>query len=64
MFTPEVASTIELTRDVSDMKILSEKVKEYGAVQVGLMDAENFVEKVKKFKNSLNSIPNHELKVS
>ena len=64
MFTPEVASTIELTRDVSDMKILSEKVKEYGAVQVWLMDAENFVEKVKKFKNSLNIIPNHELKVS
>ena len=62
MFTKEVSDTIEMIREITDLKELAEKVKTHGAVSVGLMFGESFVVNMKKLTNSVDNIPNEELK--
>ena len=45
IFTEEVSETIELIRELSDLRELAAKVRERGAVPVGLMLGENFKDK-------------------
>ena len=58
----EVGETIELIRELSDLRELAAKVREHGAVSVGLMLGENFVVNVRKLTNSVDHIPTEALK--
>ena len=40
MFSKEVSDAIEMTRHISDLSTIAEKVKEHGHVVVGLLRAE------------------------
>ena len=62
IFTEEVSETIELIRELSDLRELAAKVREHGAVSVGLMLGENFVVNVRKLTNSVDHIPTEALK--
>ena len=62
MFTKEVSDTIEVIRELSDLKELAAKVKAHGAIAVGLMLGESFVENMRKLTNSVDHIPTEELK--
>ena len=53
----EVSETIELIRELSDLRELAAKVREHGPVSVGLMLGENFVLNVRKLTNSVDHIP-------
>ena len=57
IFTEEVSEAIELIRELSDLRELAAKVREHGAVSVGLMLGENFVLNVRKLTNSVDHIP-------
>ena len=57
VFTEEVSEAIELIRELSDLRELAAKVREHGAVSVGLMLGENFVLNVRKLTNSVDHIP-------
>ena len=57
IFTEEVSEAIELIRELSDLRELAAKVREHGAVSVGLMLGENFVLNVRKLTNSIDHIP-------
>ena len=58
----ENEETIELIRELSDLRELAAKVREHGAVSVGLMLGENFVVNVRKLTNSVDHIPTEALK--
>ena len=62
IFTEEVSEAIELIRELSDLRELATKVREHGAVSVGLMLGENFVVNVRKLTNSVDHIPTEALK--
>ena len=62
VFTEEVSEAIELIRELSDLRELAAKVREHGAVSVGLMLGENFVVNVRKLTNSVDHIPTEALK--
>ena len=61
MFNEEVTEGIEVIRSVVDMKGLADRVKAHGAINVGLMDGQNFAENMKKLTNSVDNIPNEKL---
>ena len=50
-----------MIRSVVDMKGLADRVKAHGAINVGLMDGQNFAENMKKLTNSVDNIPNEKL---
>ena len=61
LFNEEVTDGIEVIRSVVDMKGLADRVKAHGAINVGLMDGQNFAENMKKLTNSVDNIPNEKL---
>jgi hypothetical protein len=64
MFTEEVAHTIEDIRQISDLNALAARVKQHGAVTVGLQESEAFLEKMLLLTNTLDAIPEAEIKSS
>ena len=64
MFTEEVSRTIEDIRQIADLNALAARVKQDGAVAVGLQEAETFAEKMSELTNTLDRIPKEEIKSS
>ena len=62
MFSKEVVDTIEMIREIADLRALAVEVKSQGAVSVGLMHGQKFAETMKKLTNSVDHIPTQELK--
>ena len=51
-----------MIRELSDLRELATKVREHGAVSVGLMLGEDFVVNVRKLTNSVDHVPTEALK--
>ena len=62
LFTKEVSDTIELTRDVSDLTSLAEKIQQHGQVVVGALQSEKFADTIYQLTNSVDHIPKEILK--
>ena len=64
IFEDKTVEVIELTRNVCDLKSIAEKVDEKGAVLVGLLTEDLFVNSARQITNTIEEIPDDILKSS
>ena len=64
IFEDKTVEVIELTRNVCDLRSIAEKVDEKGAVLVGLLTEDLFVNSARQITNTIEDIPDDILKSS
>ena len=62
IFDEKTEETIELTRNVCDLKSMAENIDEKGAIIFGTISADLFVDSAKKITNTISDIPDNILK--
>ena len=64
IFDEKTMETVELTRNVCDLKAMADKVDEMGAIVFGTISADLFVASANQITNTIEDVPNHILKMN